>query len=316
MMRLLRVCAGVVAVAFAGYFVLIAAQSFDRDVLLDAFGSSDALLATVAAAFLYALIFPLTGWAWSRLLAVRGRTWHPVDLTRIVALSQIAKYVPGNVAQHVARAGLAIKQGINAGDLAATVIQETFLTMTASLVVGLAALLLSGHGLMESGGSHGQVILLALATLIAMPLCLPLSRLVVRRLRGRLGRLAEAILAVPGWRVSLVVLLVYSLNYLLIGVGLWLVALVVGHGDGLTFAKVTAAFALSWLLGFVTPGAPAGLGTREGIMLLLLQGAAEPSELLGFVLLARLATMAGDVMAFLAAMLGQVLHKAAGEAND
>ena len=62
---------------------------------------------------------------------------------------------------------------------------------------------------------------------------------------------------------------------------------------------VTAAFALSWLVGFLAPGAPAGLGVREGIMVVLLSGAADNAQLLVFVLLARLVTMLGDACNFL-----------------
>jgi uncharacterized membrane protein YbhN (UPF0104 family) len=65
------------------------------------------------------------------------------------------------------------------------------------------------------------------------------------------------------------------------------------------FALLTTAFALAWVVGFVTPGAPAGLGVREAVLLLLLahgMGAANASLL---ILTLRIATTLGDMLCFI-----------------
>jgi uncharacterized membrane protein YbhN (UPF0104 family) len=55
------------------------------------------------------------------------------------------------------------------------------------------------------------------------------------------------------------------------------------------------AFASSWLLGFLAPGAPAGLGVREAALALWLEPAlGAPSAVLLIVLL-RVATTLGDL---------------------
>ena len=61
-----------------------------------------------------------------------------------------------------------------------------------------------------------------------------------------------------------------------------------------------AACTLAWMLGFVTPGAPAGLGVREAVLLGLLGPVlGEPAALL-LSLQLRLATLGGDLLLFVA----------------
>src|SRR3546814_9620714 len=80
--------------------------------------------------------------------------------------------------------------------------------------------------------------------------------------------------------------------------GLCILARSADMPDSLYLYLITSAFALSWVLGFLAPGAPAGLGAREGIMLLLLHGSAPAEALLIFVLLARVVTVLGDGLCF------------------
>lgn len=60
------------------------------------------------------------------------------------------------------------------------------------------------------------------------------------------------------------------------------------------------AYVAAWFLGLVTPGAPAGLGIREGAMLFLMKGMPIPeADLLLAVLLGRIITIFGDFLFFL-----------------
>src|SRR3546814_290966 len=57
----------------------------------------------------------------------------------------------------------------------------------------------------------------------------------------------------------------------LVGFGLWIVASVLVPGTAISPILLTGAFASSWLIGFVTPGAPAGFGVREVVLSLWLR---------------------------------------------
>ncbi|MEQ9122824.1 MAG: hypothetical protein RIM80_09710, partial [Alphaproteobacteria bacterium] len=57
-----------------------------------------------------------------------------------------------------------------------------------------------------------------------------------------------------------------------------------------------AAGALAWLAGFVTPGAPGGIGMREFALLMLLSGVGAEADVLLAAALLRVVTVAGEVL--------------------
>jgi len=300
MKRAARIIGLILAIALIGYFLWFTVHSIDLAVI-DSLLTPGVILALVAAALAYALIIPPSGWAWARLLSAQGEQWPATWLAAVLAVTQIAKYIPGNVAQHAGRAGLALQKGMKARALLVSVLQETVFAASASLLVGVAMLAASGLGWSQIPPSArpiltGAVIATLLAILTLATIRLPASTLAhsphgIARLIGHLGGL-------PGARIGLPALAIYACNYLLIGLGLWGVAYAAAMPPTLGFQAITAAFALSWLLGFMAPGAPAGLGVREGILVVLLQGTADDGHLLAFVLLARIVTMLGDTISF------------------
>src|SRR3546814_13250074 len=59
------------------------------------------------------------------------------ELTRLISLTQLAKYIPGNIAQHASRAALSLKRGMPIRPYMSSVIQETLLACAARIIVGL-----------------------------------------------------------------------------------------------------------------------------------------------------------------------------------
>ena len=53
----------------------------------------------------------------------------------------------------------------------------------------------------------------------------------------------------------------------------------------------------AWIIGFVTPGAPGGIGIREGVMLFVC-GDEHSDKIVLFVLVMRIASVLADVTAF------------------
>ena len=57
--------------------------------------------------------------------------------------------------------------------------------------------------------------------------------------------------------------------------------------------------AVSWTLGFLTPGAPSGIGVREAVLVFLLSPLVGSAEAIILSILFRLVTVGGDVMFWL-----------------
>lgn len=291
----------VLGVALAAYFFWYAAHALDLSALKAALSSPQQLLGVLVAALLYTSIIPITGWAWKQLLAKQGEQWSARHLARILGLAQIAKYIPGNVAQHASRAVLAMRSGMSVCALVATVAQEMILTIAASVLVGTMALAMSTQGPQRVSDEYSAWLFVLGAGLGIAVVVLSSIELNPGQLRDHPKwwlRFVARLGGLPGPRVAPVALAAYATNYLVIGAGLWVLARAMGLPDTVDYGLVTAVFALSWVLGFLAPGAPAGLGAREGIMLLLLNGSASGQSVVLFVLMARVVTMLGDVLCF------------------
>jgi hypothetical protein len=292
---------GLLAVGLGLYFAWIAVPALsDADGAL--LGDAGVWGFLAITAFCYALIIPISAWAWSGLLTHYGNSPGWRTLCVVMARTQLAKYVPGNIAQHGLRLALALRAGVRPDAFSGTVVQETILAMAASLLVGVVGLTIAGRDL-EDVVSRQAGYVAAFAALAAMAVVLVALRAGSRRdsPAGERAGLLERLLRYVGIIDATSVvrcLAAYCANFLLIGVGMALLARSIGMPAEAGFAAVTGAFALSWVLGFLAPGAPAGLGVREGIMVLLLAGTAPQEQLVGFVLLARVATMAGDAACF------------------
>lgn len=67
------------------------------------------------------------------------------------------------------------------------------------------------------------------------------------------------------------------------------------------FWLIAACFVIAWLLGLVVPGAPAGIGIREAVLLGLLSHTIDSDTALIAVTLSRIVTAGGDTLFWLAA---------------
>lgn len=244
MTRLRQVAGVVVTVLALGYFVHFVVRTLTRPDTA-ALLTLPALTAIVLASFATVVSVVSTGWAWHHLLEEDALPTR--DLVSILARTQIAKYLPGNVAHHLTRSALAIDSGIPLRAVARS------LTLEAALLAGTGV----GVGV----------------------LALPVLR--------------------PAWRRAV---LADAFNFLLLGSALAALAYAVSDPSPATLPLAIGAFALSWVAGFLVPGAPAGLGVREGVLVALLSPSVDGAlpVVLGF----RLATTLGD---FLSLGLGWVL---------
>jgi hypothetical protein len=292
--RLAALLLGATASVYFVAFACHAAARFD----LRSLRSRPIGLGIVVAALSYASVVPTSSWAWGRLLRSRGISVSTLQLNMILGTSQIAKYLPGNIGQHVGRSALAIHRGIPAGALVLTLVAEGVLTIATAMVVGLVGLTIAGRwvGTIDTG-RLGAIALavLVMTVLLACVLVAAGQPTVLGRLLG--PWLKERREEIPALRSAIgPALAAYTLNYVAIGVGLYAIARAAVHVSATTTPLFVGAFALSWVAGFVVPGAPAGLGVREGVLAALLAPSLDATAALQIIVAFRLATTLGDLL--------------------
>jgi len=99
----------------------------------------------------------------------------------------------------------------------------------------------------------------------------------------------------------------FVINFLFFG---WMLRLLAEHVFAIPNADVlllTGVFAAAWVIGFVSPGAPAGLGVRELVLILALTPLYGKEVSIGLAGIVRLLTTVGDGVFFLAGL--SLFHK-------
>lgn len=237
------------------------------------------------------------GW-WAVLAALRGAPVGFLAAHRVLAASQIAKYLPGNVFHLVGRAALGRGEVGSLRLVAASLVWEAVLLSAAAAVLcapqaGVILWRLAGDRL-AAPAVAASAAAVALAVLIGAALAW--------RRRPLLAGLWPSIRLHPlGAAGALVAFLLFFL-----GAGLLLALLLGVLADGAPgpgqVAGVVSANALAWLLGFLTPGAVAGIGIREAVLLASLQGPWGVEAAGAAVLAYRMATVLGDLAFFATAL--------------
>lgn len=219
---------------------------------------------------IYGLSNMMLALAWWNLVKQFGVTTSRGWAVKVYGISQLAKYVPGNIFHLAGRQGLGMAAGVSGWALAKSTIWELgLLSMTGSLFGVLAA-----PFLLKNIPIAVAVLMFAVGVGIAAALLWRfIGTPVVRAFIYHAG-----FLGISGWVfVGLIELLVEN----------------PGNG-GLPWIPLSGAYVLAWLAGLITPGAPAGVGVRELVLLFLLKGMIGEADLLLAVVLGRVITVAGD----------------------
>lgn len=267
------------------------------------------LSGNAAALLLYTATYPVMALAWGLALRALGASITFPYRLRIVLLSQFGKYLPGNVGQHVGRVALARDAGIAMPKAISSVLLDTMSVMVAAGLCSLTVLDIAWTSLRRGSTAIMHTALL-LGCLLILTTTLACAVKWFRRFALEQAGLLWMIYIEGRYPFLLGAVLGYCINFLLGALAL----LAIAHGlapNDTTFAimRVTGVYAAAWLLGFLVPGAPAGLGIREVILFLGLAPILGPSQATTSSALLRVVTTLGDGALFAAAVFWSWLLK-------
>lgn len=220
----------------------------------------------VAAACLVWAMYALLIQAWRLMLRGWGAELPPLTAARIWMVSNLGKYVPGKVWTIAGMAMMSQRAGVPGWAATASAVMLQALAMgTGAVVVSLTgtAVLAADYPWIEPA-----LALLALASVAGIGLLLwpPF----VQRLLGLVG------IAAPAERMPMAPILfgivANAVAWTGYGAALWLLAAGILPDTGLTLPAAIGAFTASYVAGFLFLVAPGGVGVRESVMVLMLQG--------------------------------------------
>jgi glycosyltransferase 2 family protein len=216
----------------------------------------------LAASVLLLVAYFVSAALWGLIVHELGGPRLPLgDAVRIFMIANLGRYVPGKVWQIAGLAALAKGRGVPPATAAASAVLGQGIALVAAAGVGMGALL-GGPEAYRRWGLVGAAVVVGAVALLSVPG-------VFRRLAGGWFRLTRTEAPADlGMRHGLRWLGLYTGNWVLYGLSFWVLARSLGlEGAALPIAS---AFAAAYVLGYAMVFAPAGLGPREGFLIVFL----------------------------------------------
>jgi uncharacterized membrane protein YbhN (UPF0104 family) len=287
--------------ALAIFLAILAAAYFARQIvshwpsIVSVSFTPGAGIALAAATLLNVLAGVINAWSWGWLLRGLSTPLGRREVLGIFLVSQFAKYIPGNVAQHVGRIALARSHGLPYSTVVLSMIIETGFALGAGAVVAGASIVFGATA--ATGGAARAAWVIALIAFGWLCGAILLRVLLPRPLVWkRLLRLEKPVML----DTSLILgyLSLHVLSYLFLGANL--VLIVTGlMGPSEELFHVGLAGMAGWFAAYFVPGAPAGLGVREAALTALLTPLCGPTVAVSAALLSRVSALFGDGILFL-----------------
>ena len=208
---------------------------------------------SVASAIVLA-IYGLLIEGWRRVLGAWDSHLPFSQASRIWFLSNLGKYVPGNIWSLTAMGVMARQRGLSAVAAAGS----SVIMQMVSLVTGTAIVMVTGAKLLDQPLLVGAAVLILVVVLLSAPRFLPPVAVWVGSLIGR-DIAPPSVPATSIWTAAVA----STMSWLLYGLAFQLfVRGLLGAAPG-EISSYIAVYTAAYILGFISPIAPAGLGVRE-----------------------------------------------------
>lgn len=245
----------------------------------------------------YSFLFQIQGITWNANLEIIAEIKTNIyEILSIYSRANIAKYLPGNILVFVERHLLLRKYGISDVRLILINISEIFYFFVVSFVISLISILFGivvlPSGIINKININLIVIIIIIPTVIAIVLFTLYNKQIV----NELFKLSTA----KNFKKASINLLLYFSYFILYGflnVLIFFIFLKINI-DFYSILLIISAFSISWVLGYVTPGAPGGIGVRESILIILLSPYFGYTNTFLVAMLSRIITILGEIFAY------------------
>lgn len=243
----------------------------------------------LAGSTLYAIDSLFLVIAWRQLIDWFGATktnfWMSL---KIYGRTQIAKYIPGNIFHLPSRHIVGRQAGLNHVPLLGAAVFEIIGLVLVSGIISSFGILISKNQIIQPAWIFVYLFLVAFSPLI---LGIMFSRIpILQKMDLPQKSITEM------YKVLMLNWFHYLFFFLVAGVVLWIIIFgVAASWSVIPLGIILSTYAISWLAGTVTPGAPAGAGVREAMLIFVLSGFLGEADSVLVALLLRIVTTLGDV---------------------
>lgn len=264
---------GVVGIIFVAIKLNEYSSQIDKSIF-----NLEFLISFLGLVIAYCTVNLLLSVAWHDLLK-----YFDVDTTitwavETYGITQLAKYVPGNIFHFASRQAIGMANGIPNIPLAKSALWEIFLIILAGSLFVILNLQLFKVEVSE------MIRIMIFITVVST--CCSFSYILYGYYIARAILSYTLLLAITGIIFAVVLVMV------------------VPEGNNIYYmvTPICGAYVVAWLIGLLTPGAPAGVGVRELVLFSLLSSSIHQADLLTAITLSRILTVTSDVIFYFIAI--------------
>ncbi|MDR0220216.1 MAG: hypothetical protein LBI54_02290 [Lachnospiraceae bacterium] len=216
----------------------------------------------------------------------------------VFAKANLGKYMPGNVMHYVGRNLFGASLGLSQPQIAfGSMVEVAFQLVTASIWVLVLAGKGAGRYLLQLYAQISAPLTYVFAVAIVFASCVAVFTILLKN--GYVIKIINFFKNKSFTGLALQLFLYNSIGFfvgaLILMVMMWWSA----PFEGSAISIVISAYIFSWTVGFLIPGAPAGMGVREAVLLFMLADVCGAEIVLPAAVIQRVIYIFGDVLAFL-----------------
>lgn len=289
---------GNIVVAISLLFIIKRMYKYRQEV--SSMWSKDVLLVIIVSSLAYGLIMIGSSVVYRFVVCVVSDSDISMKKTvNIYCKSNLYKYLPGNVMHLVGKNQLAEETSATHGQIAFC----TFLDLLCSAIGAVfVSIILSGTFVIKWLGDKGiSIVSLILLILVLLFIFMAFIFVIFRSEKmSSIKKHFKRVFCKRGIIVLLGVIAYYMITQTIGGfLFIWLLGSLTDISSMAALYYFVGVYVFSWLIGFITPGAPGGIGIRETMLNILLAGIIAPQVVIVATVFNRIITTMGDIIAFL-----------------
>ncbi len=294
---------GNIVMMVAIIFIVKGLVSYDIDYKVIIKGNN--LLIFTILIIAYAVSVILTSIPWRNVVyLITGEKIKFGEVAVVSTKANVMKYIPGNVFQYIGRNGLAVEKGLKHSDVAMSTLVDVIINLG---TVFLLTLFFSFDIIVYWFKEYIKPIYFIGLVVLGL-VCLGVMALYFYKKREKYMDTFKRVFSKDGIKTVITNVFVYVLLSLYTTIIYMIVLYVIADGTfgAESYFVIIGAVLASWILGFITPGAPGGMGVRETILIMLVGGIMTEEIILLGVVVNRVVSILGDVLAL---VVMQIVNK-------
>jgi len=254
----------------------------DKKIIIDSFFKAQALLPLLLGIILYLITQLNAVITWYLQLNKFYKHIAFIKYYEIIGISQIGKYLPGNIGHIIGRSLMAIQSSFGLKEISYSLLFETILLIYSGLIISFGFIFIQDLEIINDNKIYFYVLFISI-TVFLITYYYKFSQ----KLKYNITF------------ITLIKIIIFNcLSFIILGLILYIFQHILLKGNISLFLLIST-ISIAFIAGFIMPGSPAGIGIREYVFIELLAANTSKTDALILILGLRIINIVGDIIMYI-----------------